>query len=258
MNAIDMLKADHKKVQELFKKFEAAKHRADRKKQIAEKTCEELEMHTKLEENDFYPAVEATGDQGVEYIREAEQEHKIVDDLISQIRTTSPESEEYDPTYKVLRESVEHHVHEEEGGMFPYAKRVLGSGDLDHIAHRMAERKKSLSSPGFLARAKELVSGAVEAVTETVSEIAGTNGSSASPKAAQPKKARTTKTARKPSTTTHARAKAAKPSKPKKSTRSVRAKTLGKTQAKAKGRRTGQAARKAARRTVTATRAKAR
>lgn len=255
MNAIDMLKADHKKVQDLFKKFEAAKHNNDRKKQIAEKTCDELEMHTKLEENDFYPAVEATGDQGVEYIREAEQEHKIVDELISQIRTTSPESEDFDPTYKVLRENVEHHVREEESGMFPFAKRVLGAGDLDHIAHRMAERKKSLSAPGFLERAKQLVSGAVDAVTETVSEIAGTNDSSASHKPSAKTRA---KTARKHSATTPAQAKAEKAGKPKKSARRVHAKAPAKKPAKATVTRIGQAARKAARRTVTSTRAKAR
>jgi hypothetical protein len=240
MNAIKLLKQDHRRVEDLFKKFETAKGSSERKQRIAERTCEELELHTKLEENDFYPAVEATGDRGVELIREAEKEHAIVDDLISQLRTTSPESPEFDAAYKVLRENVEHHVGEEEGEMFPYVARVLGSGDLGHVAHRMAERKRALTAPGLLGntlqRAKQLMSGAVDAVSDAVSELAGNSrparkasrgAAKARGKSAARAKASSRKASKAKPSGDSSRAKAAKTRARSKTVRSSHARTAG-------------------------------
>ena len=109
-DAIALLKADHRKVEDLFSKFEAAGE-ADRKKHLARQICTELTVHTILEEEIFYPACKGKIEDDL--VIEAYVEHDGAKVLIAEIEAGGPDEEFYDSKVKVLSEQIEHHVHEE-------------------------------------------------------------------------------------------------------------------------------------------------
>ncbi len=122
-NAIALLKADHRQVEEWFEKFEGSKS-ASVKSDLAAKICHALRIHTTIEEEIFYPAfLQATGDKDMHH--EAEVEHAGAKNLIAQIEESGPEDDYFDSRVKVLSEMIKHHVKEEEqpGGMFAEAKK---------------------------------------------------------------------------------------------------------------------------------------
>jgi hemerythrin superfamily protein len=144
-NAVDLLTADHARVQKLFQQYEAAGHRAHRKKQgIAEEVLAALEVHTTLEEELFYPAVKQKTDRdGKDLVAEAVEEHHVVMTLMAELKDLDPTDERYEAKFKVLMETVSPHIEEEEGEMFPEAKEVLGKR-LEHLGTQMQERKQHL------------------------------------------------------------------------------------------------------------------
>lgn len=177
MTAIDMLKQDHRKVQGLFHQFEKAGERAFQQKQrIAEKTFEALDVHTKLEEEIFYPAVQVADQSGNDMVNEAIEEHNVVKDLISELKTTAPDAEEYDAKFKVLTENVRHHIREEETELFPHGVAQLDKAELNELRERMMVRKQELTSPqlslisGTLQQAKNFVAKAFDAFTASTPE----------------------------------------------------------------------------------------
>jgi hemerythrin superfamily protein len=104
----------------------------------------ELEVHSKLEEEIFYPAVQAKADQeGQDLVAESIQEHHVVDMLMKEMKGLDPKSDEYEAKFTVLMENVEHHAEEEETEMFPDAEEQLG-GELDRLGAQMERRKKQL------------------------------------------------------------------------------------------------------------------
>jgi hemerythrin superfamily protein len=141
-DAIALLKADHRQVEGWFEQFE--KTRSDeRKLELATKICKALTVHTKIEEEIFYPAfLEATEDKDLHH--EAEIEHDGAKNLIKQIEASSPDDEYYDSKVKVLSEMIKHHVKEEEqpGGMFAEARD--SDMDLEELGQRMKNRKLEL------------------------------------------------------------------------------------------------------------------
>jgi hemerythrin superfamily protein len=145
MDAIDLLKADHKKVKELFRQYEEAGDRAyQKKKGIAEEVFTEITVHSTLEEELFYPAVKAKTDKdGKDLVAESIEEHHVVASLIEELKALDPKDERYDAKFTVLTENVEHHIEEEEGELFPEAEEVLGDA-LKHLGTQMAERKEQL------------------------------------------------------------------------------------------------------------------
>ena len=178
MNAIEMLKQDHKKVQELFRKFETAgEHAFQQKRQIAEKTFEELEQHTLLEEEFFYPAVRVVNHSGNDMVNEAVEEHDIVKNLIRELRAMAPDNDEYEAKFTVLTETVRHHVQEEESEMMPHAATRLGEAELKELGDQMAERKRALMEPSFVSgtirQAKQLVTKAFDALTNGAMTTSG-------------------------------------------------------------------------------------
>jgi len=136
-----MLKADHRKVEEIFAAFEKATSKA-RKQALAEQACLELKVHTVIEEEVFYPA--CRGKIEDDLLNEAYVEHDGAKLLINDIEAGGPEEDFYDAKVKVLSEMIEHHVEEEEKrseGMFSQA-RAAGL-DMDALADAMRARKKS-------------------------------------------------------------------------------------------------------------------
>lgn len=139
-NAVNLLKADHAKVAELFSEFEQT-HTASKKKKLAAEICNALTVHAQVEEEMFYPEVKAAlKDQ--ELIPEATVEHSVIKDLVAQIESDQEGGEMYEARVKVLSEYVKHHVKEEESEIFPKLKQ--SSLDLAELGARMAERFESL------------------------------------------------------------------------------------------------------------------
>ena len=141
MDAIAMLKADHRKVEEIFEQFEKARSR-DHKQALAEQACLELKVHTVIEEEIFYPACEGQIEEDL--LKEAYVEHDSAKLLINEIEAGGPEDDFYDAKVKVLSEMIEHHVKEEEQrseGMFSQA-RAAGL-DMDKLADDMRARKRT-------------------------------------------------------------------------------------------------------------------
>ena len=142
-DAIALLKADHRKVEGLFAQFEAAKGDG-RKKALAEQICLELSVHTKIEEDVFYPACEGAIEESL--LKEAYVEHDGAKVLIAEIEAGGPDDAYYDAKVKVLSEQIKHHVKEEEErveGMFSQARKA--GIDMDALGARMVTEKLELT-----------------------------------------------------------------------------------------------------------------
>jgi hypothetical protein len=143
-DAIALLKEDHRKVEKLFKEFEAAKGDG-RKEKLAREIGLELSVHAAIEEEIFYPACEGKVDE--ELLKESYVEHDAAKLLIAEIDAGKGESDEYfDSKVKVLQEQIEHHVEEEEKpktGVFAQARDA--KLDLDALGEELAERKRELT-----------------------------------------------------------------------------------------------------------------
>ena len=144
-NAIDLLKEDHEKVKKAFKEFEKMdRSDAESCRELVETVCADLRVHTTLEEEIFYPALrEAIEDEDI--LNEAAVEHETAKMLIEQLENMEPDDPNYCATFTVLGEYVMHHVKEEEGEMFPQAKKSKEL-DLEALGGRMKARKEELTA----------------------------------------------------------------------------------------------------------------
>jgi hemerythrin superfamily protein len=149
-NAVQMIRQDHKKVEGLFKKFAQAKNHGA-KKRLADQVCQELEVHTTLEEEIFYPAVQKElGD--MQMIEEAEKEHQQAKGIIQELKMMDGEDEQFEEQFSELVECIKHHVQEEESEMLPKAEE--NEMDLAHYGEQMSERKKELTGKTRTRRVK--------------------------------------------------------------------------------------------------------
>ncbi|HEY6023041.1 MAG TPA: hemerythrin domain-containing protein [Pseudolabrys sp.] len=124
VDAIALLKADHRKVEELFKELGSARKR-ERKVELAQMICTEVTVHALAEEKIFYPALYKAFDKTDDkLLDEAEVEHASIKELIAKIDGCSPEDKLFDAHLTVLKEFVAHHVKEEESEMMPKAKKA--------------------------------------------------------------------------------------------------------------------------------------
>jgi hemerythrin superfamily protein len=138
-DAIALLKADHRQVEDWFEQFEKSRSE-DRKLELATRICTALKAHTMIEEEIFYPAfLEATGEDDIHH--EAEIEHAGAKRLIAEIEGSSPSDEYYDARVTVLSEMIKHHVKEEEQPDGMFAKARKSSMDLEAIGEHLAARK---------------------------------------------------------------------------------------------------------------------
>lgn len=143
-DAVALLKADHRKVEDLFADFEKATG-AKTKQKLAEQICMELKIHTIIEEEIFYPACEGKVEEDL--LTEAYVEHDAAKVLIADIEEGSPDEQFYDAKVKVLKEEIEHHVEEEEKrmeGLFSQARKA--GVDMDTLGEELAARKQQLMS----------------------------------------------------------------------------------------------------------------
>jgi len=144
LDAIALLKADHRTVEDWFAQFE--KTRSDAKKlNLAQKICDALTVHTMIEEEVFYPACRAEEVED-DILDEAYVEHDGAKKLIAEIKAGKPGDEYFDAKVKVLSEMIKHHVHEEEmrDGLFAQARRA--DLDMKELGARLQARKTALMS----------------------------------------------------------------------------------------------------------------
>jgi hemerythrin superfamily protein len=144
-NAIAMLKADHDKVKKMFKDFEHLHEQdsTDQAEQLAKQICNELTVHATLEEEIFYPEVRGAIEDD-DLIDEAEVEHASAKDLIAQIESMSASDDKYVAKVIVLGEYINHHIKEEQGEIFPKARKT--KIDLAELGERMLARKQELKA----------------------------------------------------------------------------------------------------------------
>jgi hemerythrin superfamily protein len=143
--ALELLEADHRKVEALFKQYEQEKEADEATKQpIAERICGELTVHAQVEEEIFYPWLrENLSEEDMELLEEAVVEHATAKDLIAQLEGGGEVDETYDAKVKVLSEYIKHHVKEEEEEIFPKVADM--KEELDELGQQMAARKSELT-----------------------------------------------------------------------------------------------------------------
>jgi hemerythrin superfamily protein len=141
-DAIQLLRADHAEVSEMFEKYENGRMPKDRKAALAQKICQALTVHSQIEEEIFYPACREASKKLEDLLDEAEVEHDSVKKLIAEVEGGSPDDELFDARVKVIAEYVKHHVKEEQNELFPKVKET--DLDLKELGARLAARKEEL------------------------------------------------------------------------------------------------------------------
>jgi iron-sulfur cluster repair protein YtfE (RIC family) len=146
MNAIELLKADHDKVDKLFQKIKSTEE--SEHPPIFEQIKAELDVHTHIEETIFYPRMIEEGDEELQKIvKEGIEEHRQAKMFLREISELADDSEKFEPKLKVLMEDIEHHVQEEEGEMFKMVEEQFDAAVLEELGTEMeAEKKKAMKS----------------------------------------------------------------------------------------------------------------
>ena len=179
MDAITLLKEDHRTVEALFKRFEKAGDRAHKEKRtIVDRIIEELSIHAVVEEQVFYPVARATVPATEDVALESLEEHHIVKWVLSELESMDPEHERFDAKVTVLIENVRHHVEEEEQDFFPKVREELGRKGLADLGEAMlAAKQVAPTRPHPLAPdvpPGNVVAGAAASVVDRVSDLVAT------------------------------------------------------------------------------------
>ena len=173
MNAIQLLKQDHKTVRELLSDLESTTKRGSKRRaELLARLAQEIDVHTRIEEEIFYPAFKQAGEKSddAKLYFEAKEEHRAAGEMVlPDLLKTGPDSEEFGGRAKVLKEMIEHHAREEEREMFPRARELFSAAELRELGERMLERKQALlAGAGALKMAKRAGQGLVGAVASLV------------------------------------------------------------------------------------------
>ena len=141
MNAFTLLKTDHEKVAGILASIEETTERAVKgRDELFGRLKEELDLHAKIEEEIFYPALEEA-EETREVTLEAYEEHQLVKQLLTELEAEPKDTEEWTAKFTVLKENIEHHVEEEEGEMFKKARTVLNEEEIETLGNRLQEAK---------------------------------------------------------------------------------------------------------------------
>lgn len=145
-NAIELIKRDHADVRCLFDEFEqTGKIDFIGKQALAEKLLKELGVHADIEEEFLYPFLQKIGDDETgEALVEAREEHNVAASLIDELRTLTPDAEEFDAKMQILCENVLHHIEEEEKELLPYLAHNAEEIELKELGERLQTAKEEL------------------------------------------------------------------------------------------------------------------
>ncbi|HEX8651703.1 MAG TPA: hemerythrin domain-containing protein [Pyrinomonadaceae bacterium] len=142
MDAIELLKQDHEKVSGIFEKLEPTTENAVKtREELFAKLKQELDIHARIEEQIFYPAIREA-EETHDITLEAYEEHRVVKRLLAELEAMPVGDERWGAKLKVLKENVEHHVEEEEGEMFKGARKVLSEEQIEELGARLEAAKK--------------------------------------------------------------------------------------------------------------------
>src|SRR3954447_26067103 len=145
MDAITLLKSDHKTVNGLFRQFEKLGDDATTaRRELVDQMIKELSVHAVIEELVFYPAVKGISDDLKDHVLESLEEHHVVKWLLSELEGLDPKDERFEAKVTVLIENVRHHVEEEEGEFFPEVREALGRKVLAELGDLLAQAKSSV------------------------------------------------------------------------------------------------------------------
>jgi hemerythrin-like domain-containing protein len=152
MNALEMLTADHRRVERLLDELEGTTTRAVKTRTEAFGRLErDLVVHETIEEEIFYPALREHP-KARELVIEAYVEHDVVDRLLGELASLSVEAEDWGPKAKVMIENLRHHIEEEENELFKQARAVFDRAELDELGDRMAARRAEVEAPSATSR----------------------------------------------------------------------------------------------------------
>jgi hemerythrin superfamily protein len=141
MNAIQLLKDDHRKVERLFQKVKADQE-GEQHQELFEQIKAELEVHTHIEETIFYPRLKEEKELE-DIVLEGIEEHHQAKIFLRELANLKEDSEKFEPKLEVLMEDITHHVQEEEGEMFPKAEEILDEATLNELGAQMEAEKKN-------------------------------------------------------------------------------------------------------------------
>lgn len=151
MDALTLLKQDHKMVKKMLAEGEETTERAEKTRtELFARLKSELEIHERIEEEVLYPALR-DHPKSKEIAYEAYEEHHVVDEILAELEMTPTDDPQWAAKFTVAKENLEHHIEEEEGEMFPKARQILSDEELEEMGARMAEirqlAKQVASSP---------------------------------------------------------------------------------------------------------------
>jgi hemerythrin superfamily protein len=142
MDAISLLRNDHRTVEQLFKRFETTSDRATvERRRIVDEIIKELSVHAEIEETVFYPAVRESVPPSEDTVLESLEEHHVVKWVLSELDGMPADAERFEAKVTVLMENVRHHVKEEESDLFPKVRRALTRAALENMGEAMARAK---------------------------------------------------------------------------------------------------------------------
>ncbi len=166
MDALSLLTADHNRVRGLFARFQSAEEEKDTATmtELAAKIIVELEVHTTIEEEIFYPEIQGADEELKDTVAEGIEEHLVAKTLMAEVQLLTADDDAWVAKMKVLIESIEHHAGEEEQEMFPETRKNFDKAALEDLGARLEARKAELGAP--TAADKEHLS------TEQLTELA--------------------------------------------------------------------------------------
>lgn len=146
-DAIYLIKGDHDRIEETFRKFEKAEERSPERQELARDAIRELQLHALMEEEIFYPTLRAQKKVDPVIMNEADLEHHVVKVLIAELLALRTNDERYDARFLVLAENVRHHFKEEEREMLPKARKM--EVDFEELGRRMLARRGEALQEGI-------------------------------------------------------------------------------------------------------------
>ncbi len=155
MDAIELLTDDHAALRKLLEQGDQTTERGVKTRtELLQRIKTELTAHEVIEEEIFYPALKEHP-KAKELVLEAYEEHHVVDQVMDELEQTSVEDEVWSATFTVMKENIEHHIEEEEGEMFPQARQVFATDELQALGEQMSARKDQvLQDPDSAAPAR--------------------------------------------------------------------------------------------------------
>jgi hemerythrin superfamily protein len=145
MNALNLLKKDHDSVRTLFSRFErTSKTDLERRNDFLAQIRREIQIHSRAEEEIFYPALKALNGEGRQLVSQALDDHKDISDLLTQISRLKLTAKNFDDRFEALFEIVDQHIEEEEGEIFRFAEENCSEQQLEDLGRQIQERKRIL------------------------------------------------------------------------------------------------------------------